>query len=231
MDTGTSTGKNRRYVNLSVIAISIGSNVCQALSDYHAFTGTDATSAIIRKGKVRPFRRLESSNDAQDALIAITSGKVVASSERALLKFGATLFGAKAAESSSLNVFRYTAFEKAFGVSANAKDPLNKLKGVDASSLPPCEAELRQHIHRSAFVAKMWADADQQTIAIEDGWELINDQYEIIWCNGIQLPDTLVPEREYVLCEDDDSAVVLSSDDEHGELSSENDDDDAGDAY
>ena len=77
-------------------------------------------SAIIRKGKVRPFRRLESSNDAQDALIAITSGKVDASSERALLKFGATLFGPKAAKSSSLNGLRYTAFEKAFGPGANA---------------------------------------------------------------------------------------------------------------
>ena len=235
MDTDTSNGKNRRYVNLSAIAISIGSDVCQALLAYHAFTGTDYTSAIIRKGKVRPFRRLESSNNAQDALIAITSGKVDASSERALLKFGATLFGAKAAESSSLNGFRYTAFEKAFGPSANTKNPLNKLKGVDASSLPPCEAELRQHIHRSAFVAKMWADADQQTIdqhpSTEDGWELINDQYESIWCNGLQLPDTLIPEREDVQCEDDDSAVVLSSDDEHGEMSSENDDADAGDDY
>ena len=58
-----------------------------------------------------------------------------------------------------------------------------------------------------------------------------NDQYEIIWCNGLQLPDTLVPEREDVQCEDDDSAVVLSSNDEHGELSSENDDDDAGDDH
>ena len=96
------------------------------------------------KGKGQAVRRLESSNDAQDALIAITSGKVDASSERALLKFGATLFGAKAAESSSLNGFRYTAFEKAFGPSANANNHLNKLKGVDASSLPPCEAELRQ---------------------------------------------------------------------------------------
>ena len=235
MDTGTSNGKNRRYVDLSAIAISISSNVCQALLAYHAFTGTDYTSAIIRKGKVRQFRRLESSNDAQYALIAITSGKVDASSERALLKFGATLFGAKAAESSSLNGFRYTAFEKAFGPSANAKNPLNKLNDVDASSLPPCEAELRQPIHRFACVVNMWADADHQTIdqhpATEDVWELITDQYEIIWCNGIQLPDTLVPERVDAQCEDDDSAVVLSSDDEHGELSSENDDDDAGDDY
>ena len=155
-------------------------------------------------GKVRPFRRLESSNYAQDALIAITSGKVDASSERALLKVGATLFGAKAAESSSLNGFRYMAFETAFGPSATANNSMHKLKGVYPSSLPPCEAEMRQHIHRSAFVANMWADADQQTIdqhpATEDGWELINDQYEIIWFNGLQLPDTLVPEREDVQC-------------------------------
>ena len=118
---------------------------------------------------------------------------------------------------------------------ATAKNSMHKLKGVYASSLPPCEAELRQHIHRSAFVANMWADADQQTIdqhpATEDGWELINDQYEIIWFNDLQLPDTLVPEREDVQCEDEYSAVVLSSADEHGELSSENDDDDAGDDY
>ena len=83
------------------------------------------------------------------------------------MKCGATLCGAKAAESSSLNGFRYTVFQKAVGPSAMAKSPLHKINGVDASSLPPCEAELQQHIgglHRSALVAKMWADADQQTI-------------------------------------------------------------------
>ena len=230
MDTGTHNGKNRRYVNRSAIAISIGSNVCQALPAYHAFTGTDYTSAIIRKGKVRPFRRLEISSDAKDALIAITSWKVDASSERALLTFGPTLFGAKAAETSLLNGFRYSAFEKAFRPSATAKNPLHKLNGVDASSLPPCEAELQQHRYQSAFVVKMWADADQQTIdqhpAPENGWYLISNQYKIIWFYGIQVPDTLVPDKRDAQCEDDDSGVVLSSDDENGELSSENDDDD-----
>ena len=61
----------------------------------------------------------------------------------------------------------------------------------------------------------MCADADQHP-APEDGWELTSDQYEIIWFEGIQLRDTLIPDREYSQCEDDDSAVVLSSDDEHG---------------
>ena len=81
----------------------------------------------------------------------------------------------------------------------------------------------------------MWADADQQTIdphpPPENGCDLVNNQYEIIWFEDLQLPDTLVPDREDGQCEDDDSAVVLSSDDECRELSSENDDDDAGDDY
>ena len=36
MDTDTSNGKNRRYVNLSASAMSIGSKLCQALPAYHA---------------------------------------------------------------------------------------------------------------------------------------------------------------------------------------------------
>ena len=53
------------------------------------------------------------------------------------------MFGAKAAESSSLNGFRCTAIEKAFGPSATVNNPMHK--GVDASSFPPCKAELQQH--------------------------------------------------------------------------------------
>ena len=79
--------------------------------------------------------------------------------------------------------------------------------------MPPCEAELQQHIRRSAFVEKMWPDADKQTIhkhpTPEYGWDLDNNQYKIIWFEGLELPDTLIPDREVVQCENDDSAVVL----------------------
>ena len=60
--------------HISAIAMRIGPKMCQALSAYHAFTGTDYTSAIIRKGRVGPFRQLESSSDTQYALITIASG-------------------------------------------------------------------------------------------------------------------------------------------------------------
>ena len=45
-----------------------------------------------------------------------------------------------------------------------------------ASGLPPCEAEVMCHLKRVAFVARMWADADQSQLAqhpsVEDGWTL-----------------------------------------------------------
>ena len=56
------------------------------------------------------------------------------------------------------------------------------------------------YMYRSTFVAKMWANADQQTIdqhpAPENGRDLTNNQYEIIWFEGLQFPDTLVPDTE-----------------------------------
>ena len=79
--------------------------------------------------------------------------------------------------------------------------------------------------HTSVCIRGEHVHADQQTIdqhpAPENGWDLVNNQYEIVWFEGLQLPDTLVPGKEDDQCEDDDSAVY-----EHGELSSENDDDD-----
>lgn len=61
------------------------------------------------------------------------------------------------------------------------ENPLVKLKGTDASSLPPCEADMKLHIRCFAFVAKMWAEADQHTLTQspdpENGWNLINGAY------------------------------------------------------
>ena len=44
------------------------------------------------------------------------------------------------------------------------KNLLANLRGVDASGVPPCEDELNTHIKRAAFVANMWARADQNHI-------------------------------------------------------------------
>ena len=81
---------------------------------------------------------------------------------------------------------------------------------MDASSLPPCRADLSNHMKRSGFVARMWADADQPFIEQEphEGWEVVDGRYDIVWFSGPQLPEDLCPE------DDTNEELVLSSDDE-----------------
>ena len=226
MDTGTVSGKNRRYVNLTKIAANLGQKMCKALPAYHAFTGTDYTSAFVRKGKLKPLKILQSSEETQDAFIDITSGHISDTAEKTIMAFTAAIFGDKNSQRHSLNEYRYQAFEKAFGPKATSRNPFQKMKGIDPSSLPPCEAELRQHLRRTSFVADMWSTADEPTIQqypnSTNGWELCDSAYHIIWFDGPQLPDTLEPEESGE--EEEDERQELSSDDDHGELSSDESD-------
>ena len=47
MDVGTSRKNNRRFINISSIASSIGKEMCAALSAFHSFTGSDYTSSFV----------------------------------------------------------------------------------------------------------------------------------------------------------------------------------------
>jgi len=98
-----------------------------------------------------------------------------------------------------LNKFRYKVFEKAYRTKANSKNPLDRLKALDASEIPPCESELVCHVRRAAFVAKIWSNANKQEInqrpSEADGWELVDNSYMIVWHESDQLPDTLVPDE------------------------------------
>ena len=59
MDTGTNARNTRRYINLTAVGEVMGPLLCQSLPAFHAFTGCDYTSAFVRKGKKRPFAKLE----------------------------------------------------------------------------------------------------------------------------------------------------------------------------
>ena len=100
---------------------------------------------------------------------------------------------------------------------------LDNLKGLDDTGLPPCQSELTAHVNRSAFIARMWAHANQNNIdphpKQHDGWDLENDSYTVRWFEGQQLPDKLVPEDSADI-EDSDDDFNQSSDIEAGYLDS-----------
>jgi len=59
MDTGTNARNTRRYINFTAVGEVMGALMCKSLPAFHAFTGCNYTSAFVRKGKKRPFAKLE----------------------------------------------------------------------------------------------------------------------------------------------------------------------------
>lgn len=57
LDTGN--GKNRRLLNITDLADSLGQDYCTAVLGLYVFTGEDVTSAFKGKGKVGPLKKLE----------------------------------------------------------------------------------------------------------------------------------------------------------------------------
>ena len=130
------------------------------------------------------------------------------------------MYGAKDTSKVTLNGYRYKVFEKGYGPKSTAKNPLEKLKGINASAIPPCEAELIMHMKRASFVAHMWLNADvaeiQQHPTESNGWDFDNGYYQPIWHEGPQMPDTLVPEEDELNGDEsiEEENMTVSSDDE-----------------
>ena len=95
---------------------------------------------------------------------------------------------------------------------------LERLSGIDGCLIPPCEAELSQHIRRCSFVARMWSSANSNMIEQDpseiDGWILMESKYEPKMFDGDQIPEKVVSAM------DDDSSSV-SNDKEIGDSDSE----------
>ncbi len=59
-----------------------------------------------------------------------------------------------------INEVRYFFVMKKLKPPAKATNNFDKLKDIDAAAIPPCRNELMHHIRRAAYVARMWAGAD-----------------------------------------------------------------------
>ncbi|KAJ8967960.1 hypothetical protein NQ317_016681 [Molorchus minor] len=104
----------------------------------------------------------------------------------------------------------------------NVNEPFQKkqLKNFDASCLPPCYVELRQHLERAHFIANIWTNAtlfDPYELEAENcgwilGWVLLTNSNGL---RGPQLPPSVkdvLTDSETWEAEDDD--IVYNSDDD-----------------
>ncbi len=178
------------------------------------FTGCDYTSAFVRKGKVRPYSILSKSPQFQRAFASLTHADPTTEMVKLIQDFVCVLYGMK--KMVPLNKHRFDVVSQTYTKKAKASHPFDKLKHIDGSSIPPCEAELAPHIDRSAFVARMWGAAHCQYLdkIPAAGWEKVDDKLSITWFDGPQLPAELVPELKVT---SEEQGIVQSVESEEAE--------------
>ena len=171
--------RGKKCIYVCKVYNTFGPLLCRALAGFHATTGCDQNPSFFRKGKKRPFNILCKSEIYQNVFYSL--GDPTAEFERVfkvLETYVCHLYGlapTKTIHSRNINELRYSLFKRRYGM-IDVDEPFLKksLKNVDASSLPPCEVELKQHILRVHYITNIWLNAHKtiptDLIATECGW-------------------------------------------------------------
>ena len=83
---GLHTNNTLRYVKKNKLHQELGNSFCVALPGFHAFTGSDYTASFNRKGKIRPLKLLERSENTQKGFLFRKDNCVVREKFKLLLK-------------------------------------------------------------------------------------------------------------------------------------------------
>ena len=204
----------------------LNGTLCTALPGYHAITGCDYNSCFFGKGKTRPLLVASRYPQFIQALAELGSSASVSSATEATLEeFVYAIYGK--GQFNNVNEARKNIFETKFMPRDDAR-PLEKVKSLEPTSMPPCKAALIQHIKRANFIARMWKLANEfkpiKESPLDNGWIVLGGKTVPNWFEGSQLPDSLEVEQYDYDSEgvDDDSNISRDSESDD----SENDSDD-----
>ena len=65
MDVELSGINSRRYINISQLVSGINLTLIDSLPGFHAFAGSDVTSAFMNRGKLKPFKLMNKGANAE----------------------------------------------------------------------------------------------------------------------------------------------------------------------
>ena len=214
MELGLYSNNSLRYLYLTQLYQKLGLCLCLALLVLHALTGCDYTASFARKGKVRPLKLLEKRPKTQEVFGAIARSEELTEEDvREVESFVCAMYGHP--KLASIDEVRFELFQKKYSPKKN-QDPINCVRKMDGSCLPPCLSVLKQKILRTKFISHIWFSAflpDPPSLSPEDyGWTLEDNCYRIKWFDGDATPAAID-----MVCPDDDI------DDEASGSTSEND--------
>ena len=221
MEVGVGNRNNHRYINVSAISSTLGPEISDALPAFHAFTGCDYAAAFMGKGKQKPFDVMVKRPKFVGAFANLGLQQHIQDvTLQALEKYVCTLYGRP--KMTSTNDARHHIF--LVNYAPHGSSALEKMKGINPSSLPPCKSALTEKIRRTNFIAHVWKRATEAVPSdwnhTEYDWELDNSTFSMKWYAGNQIPNTLVKTLD-----DGESGQDSSSEDEVWSSSDDDDND------
>ncbi|GFW13417.1 uncharacterized protein TNCV_1879191 [Trichonephila clavipes] len=187
-------GNHERLISINYLYQYLCISLSKALPCFHSITGCDYTPAFFRKGKLRPFKLLEKSVEYQLACQEIITDhddeleRIFATLE----KFVCHMYGVP--NSSNVNDVRFYLFSKTYQSKELDDNFEKKCRSFDSSSLPPCKAELYQHLLRVRYMTKFWRNAHLKNPSslspLASGWIVNDDKYDFVRFSREQFPSS-----------------------------------------
>lgn len=230
LDIGLSGKNSRRYIELHLLVDTLDNALINALPGYHAFTGCDYTASFMNKGKKRPLDLMLKRELFTDAFRSLGEEENVSEDTCAALEiYVCALYGKH--KQVKVDKARYLIFQQRYAPKKKS-DPLERIKGINPSSIPPCCAVLMNKIKRANLVTTIWKNAalaNPSTLNPEsNGWFVDDGYYAIRWYDGNQVPQSVsaVLETQCRVTEDEEVDDVTYDEDLYGSDESDNSDDD-----
>ena len=177
--------KNRiRYLDISMLASSLRSSVCDALIGLHAVSGCDNIGAFAGRGKLIALKQMKSNKTYQEAFSHLGQSWDVSTELFEKLQEITCHMYIPSTNTSNVNDLRYQIF-------------CAKRGQVESSQLPPCKDCLSMHVLRANYQAAIWRRSlECQPLVPKPhgcGWTTDDDgKLAIEWMRGSPAPDAVL---------------------------------------
>ena len=162
MDARKVFNNTRRHINISQIIMEESNpSLFDALLGFHAFTGGDFIAPFFGKGKQRPLERMKKIPGCMEAFAALDMHPTVPGHVMSTLESFVCAMYARP-KMGSVNKARYDIFERTYAPKKPTSNPLQQIKGINPTSLPPCSDVLSNKIKRTNLVTWVWKHACRQ---------------------------------------------------------------------
>lgn len=170
------SAKKTRMISLNTVASNLGTTRCKAMALFHAFTGSDSTSAFKFKGKRYCCNLMDKVPFLMEEFATVVDSpfEISPSLKQAASNFVCRLYCNESDLDNDVDIVRLKVFSQ---------------KTRDVERIPPTRDALDLHLKRSVFQASIWTSAHMSMMPVNNpadhGWKEEGGKLIPIW---ISLP-------------------------------------------